>query len=378
MSRNIREMGNETFITLVIHTYDHAVVLKQILEANGIEVRLQNVNLNEPILSSGVRVRIKEKDLPLALRITESADNLSPALVNYKMAGMSGNILIPVDFSDYGFLACKVGFAFAARLSLHPVLLHTFITPYFRGSLPLSDNLSADLRDSEIRSKLENEAKIKMKDFTGKLDDIISEGKIAKVSYTSIIREGVPEEVILDYSKNTHPSLIIMVTRGICKKESEGIGSVTAEVFDSCRVPVFSVPEGYEFPDLKDIDKVGFFCNLDQQDIIVMDSFARMFDKEPYGIDLIPANERAVNKSEEKAKTLIDYYEKHYTNIQFGYAILKGKNFTKEVDKLIVERGIKLLVVPNKRKSIFSRLFNPSIAHKILFERDIPMLVLPV
>ena len=40
--------------------------------------------------------------------------------------------------------------------------------------------------------------------------------------------------------------------------------------------------------------------------------------------------------------------------------------------------GFDLIVVPNKKKNVFSRLFNPSLAHKILFAADIPMLVIPV
>ena len=35
-------------------------------------------------------------------------------------------------------------------------------------------------------------------------------------------------------------------------------------------------------------------------------------------------------------------------------------------------------IIPNKKKNIFARLFNPSVAHKILFLTDTPMLVVPV
>lgn len=371
-------MGNDTFITLVIHTYDRAVILKQILESNGIEVRLQNVNLNEPIVSSGVRVRIKEKDLPLALKITETDDTLSPALMEMKMAGMSGNILIPVDFSDYSILACQVGFAFSKLLSLHPVLLHTFVTPYFSGSLPLSDNFSADLRDTEIRLRLETDAKNKMKNFCNNLNQLINTGEISKIKYSTMIREGVPEEVILDYAKNSPPSLIVMATRGKNKKEADMIGSVTAEVLDSCRVPVFTVPEGFKFSKLADIRNVGFFCNLNQQDILAMDSFIRLFNEEQFDVSVIPVNERAGTKVNERVKTLVSYFEKHYTELNFSTAVLSTSDFRTEVEKLIFTQEINLLVVPNQKKSIFSRLFNPSIAHKILFEKDIPMLVLPV
>ena len=39
---------------------------------------------------------------------------------------------------------------------------------------------------------------------------------------------------------------------------------------------------------------------------------------------------------------------------------------------------IDLMVVPNRKKNVFARLFNPGIAHRVLFHFDIPMMVVPV
>ena len=47
-------------------------MVRTLLENEGIRVELNNVNLEVPCFSSGVRVRIRENDLPLALRIVEN------------------------------------------------------------------------------------------------------------------------------------------------------------------------------------------------------------------------------------------------------------------------------------------------------------------
>ena len=60
-------------ITIAIHTYPYALHLKQTLADAGIEATLQNVNLENPIVAPGVRVRIHEHDLANALRIIETA-----------------------------------------------------------------------------------------------------------------------------------------------------------------------------------------------------------------------------------------------------------------------------------------------------------------
>ena len=62
----------DKLVTLAILTYAKAQILKNVLENEGIETYIHNVNQIQPVVSSGVRVRIKESDLPHALKITES------------------------------------------------------------------------------------------------------------------------------------------------------------------------------------------------------------------------------------------------------------------------------------------------------------------
>ena len=63
----------EKLVTLAILTFSKAQILKSVLENEGIEASIHNVNLIQPVISSGVRVRVKESDLPHALQIVESA-----------------------------------------------------------------------------------------------------------------------------------------------------------------------------------------------------------------------------------------------------------------------------------------------------------------
>ena len=63
----------DKLVTLAILTYTKAQILKNVLENEGIETYIHNVNQIQPVVSSGVRLRIKESDLPRALKITESS-----------------------------------------------------------------------------------------------------------------------------------------------------------------------------------------------------------------------------------------------------------------------------------------------------------------
>ena len=106
----------DKLVTLAILTYTKAQILKNVLENEGIETYIHNVNQIQPVVSSGVRLRIKESDLPRALKITESSTWLSESIVGEKTPksdSKSNKILIPVDFSSYSMKACEFGFNLA-------------------------------------------------------------------------------------------------------------------------------------------------------------------------------------------------------------------------------------------------------------------------
>ena len=104
-------MAESRLITVAIHTGDRAIELKNQLEAEGIPVTLQNVNLEHPTVSSGMRVRIPETDLPLALRIIENQDIFRSYDEEHRQTDRS--FLVPVDFSDYSLQAACAAFRLA-------------------------------------------------------------------------------------------------------------------------------------------------------------------------------------------------------------------------------------------------------------------------
>ena len=107
----------DKLVTLAILTYAKAQILKNVLENEGIEAYIHNVNLIQPVISSGVRLRIKESDLPHALQIIESSAWLSEDIIKGKESSSERNkekrkVLIPIDFSNYSLKACQFGFSF--------------------------------------------------------------------------------------------------------------------------------------------------------------------------------------------------------------------------------------------------------------------------
>ena len=371
-------MADPRLITVAIHTYDRALSLKSLLEREGVSVTLQNVNLDQPVVSSGIRMRIKESDLPLALRIIENQELFS---TDRDSPSDSSHILVPVDFSDGSLKACQIAFHLAYRQKASIVLLHSFSNPANASRLQLDDAPCFDEKPEETdrRAIALKNAEMQMREFSDRLLDMIREGLIPGVKFQHLIVEGLPEDSINEYARERKPILIVMGTRGADKKEREMLGSVTAEVLDTCRYPIFTVPESVELERMKNIDEIMFFSNFDQEDILALDA---LFHNLPYGntkISLVKIPTRKNSDIDRVAlDRLKDYCCQHYPGRQFTADSLTLDNLEKDFSRITEGRSINLIAVPNKKKNIFARLFNPGIAHRLLFQADIPMMVIPV
>ena len=373
-------------ITLVIHTPERAGILKGILESHGVKVVLEDFIVSHSTLRMAERVKISESDLPIALKIIESGDGYSASSIALKMAGMSGNMLIPVDFSESSLLSVKMGFSLSKRLSVHPVVMHSFVAPLFSPVGEAEEDVTGDTAEvidatiNTVRAvnTLRENATDRMAAFRRKILDLQKSGDIPDLKFSTTVMEGVPEDVILNYCEQNPPMLVVMATRGVEKKEEDLVGSVTAEVLDSCRVPVLTVPDNHKDIDIKDIKRLMMFCNIDQHDVLAMDTLMRMFDFPEYEVILVPAVEKRKGNLESRLRDLTNFFNSNFPNSKFTNIIPDCKNVREEIDTIVVEKDIQMMIVPNKKKNIFSRIFHPTIAHKFIFERDMLMLALPV
>lgn len=362
------------------------MALKKLLEGHGITVKLMNYVASRAPIAVGVRVMIHEKDLPMALKVSESIEHLNTLNMDNILSGHKGELLIPVDFNDYCICACKAGFDIASHLHLQPVILHAYPTPVFTPSFSLDEEanlgidygLEEEFNEIELSKDFQKQGRRKMKELISKLHEEQNSKNFPDINFKALMEDGVAEDVIKEYCKVSPPELVVMVTRGKQKKGEQLIGSVTAEVLDDCKVPVLSIPENCNFTLIKQLKEVIFLCNMDQHDLICVDTFMRLFEYPDVTITLIPTTEKNDKELKTKLTNLKDYFNKTYPTAHFISAMFPQKSFMPDFNNYESQRGTELIVVPNRRKNAFMRLFNPGLAHRLLFQRDLPLLALPI
>jgi len=286
-------------------------------------------------------------------------------------------VLLPVDFGKYSLKSVRLGMEYARRSRGRVVLLHSYINERHTMSLPFgSDRYESPEDDFK---NIKKNARERMDEFKKMILDKIAAGELPKVKIETKVTEGIPEEQILHYANKYDVSLIVMGTSGTNRRRQNLIGSVAGEVMDACKFPIFTVPIGMPDVGLADITRVVFFSNLIQQDMISFDRFARLFNMRSVEVTIVPVVDKKDRRLvDQSLQQLAQYCREHYPECTFKTKRLATKAFVDNVEQFIKDENIQLIAVPNKKSSIFSRLFNPSIAHRVLFQTDTPMLVVPV
>ncbi|MDD4158039.1 MAG: universal stress protein [Proteiniphilum sp.] len=367
---------DEKMVTVAIHTYEKAHILKSILEAEGIPAVIHGIKMIEPVIPGNVRVRINESDLPRALRIIEEVDFTSQ-VENREVNEIKKEILVPVDFSDYSLSACEFGFRLARDLDCEVKLMHAFFTPFYPASVPFGDSFTIQPADKTIYQDVKSKTEKEMKHLVSKIEGQITTGILPEVSFQTLLVEGLPEEEIISYSRKIRPTAIVMGTRGRNAKDLDLIGSVTAEVMDGCRTPVFAIPEGTQVRGLAEMKTIVFLTNFQEREFKAFDIMMQFLKPYPVKVYLTHIAKKEDVWNEIRLSGLQNRFAELYPHLQTEYRLIdQNIGLEESLEKFVKEHQIDMISLSSSRRNIFARMFNPGIARRMLFHSDTPLLVI--
>ena len=358
----------DNLVTVAIHTYEKAQMLKKLLENEGIEAHIHNVNIDESTLSAGVRVRIKESDLTKALSIISNIIKEEEDISNEKSIHGENKVLVPVDFSDYSMRACDFAFQLAHSIKAEVTIFHTYYTPAF-GNIPI-----LDVADDETL-RIEKKIQADLDNLKNILKRKIDKGELPSIRYRTLIKEGIPEEEIIKFSKDNNSSLIVMGTRCKTRKEQDLIGSVTAEVIERSSTPVFAIPEDALLTNFDDIKNIAFVTNFNGNDLIAFERMMSMMKNFSFKIFFVHIDSNHTKWMEIKLVGIKEYFTKQYPNLETEICLIKGKDMIECLDGFIIENNIDLVSINKRKRNVISRLFNPSVTRKMVFNARTTMMI---
>lgn len=161
---------------------------------------------------------------------------------------------------------------FAEKLYAEVIFLYAYFTPAF--TITSNNEINTySLADSEMLRRIVNTNSADVENLTNLINKWIATGKIPDVKFRFELKEGVPEDQILEMCKKEQPVMVVMgLSAAKTERMKKLIGSVTAEVLESCNVPVFAVPVDLPVKSPAEISRIAFLTNFDQKDLIAIDT----------------------------------------------------------------------------------------------------------
>lgn len=188
------------------------------------------------------------------------------------------------------------------------------------------------------------------------------------------LKEGVPEDQILDFCKKHDPDVVVMGSRGK-KVSNELLGSVTAEVMEASRIPVFAISVQMKEQEFADLKKIAFITNFDQQDLIAVDKVISTFNNPHMELCFIHASDKRQPWDEIMLSGIKAYFSNHYPQVKTNYEMVESTESPEKINDFLERMDIDLLAFNVRRRSLFARIFNPGLASKMVYSSNIPLFV---
>lgn len=361
----------EKLLTLVVLPYSKAQMLKMRLESEDIECDLEDINLMEGA-STSVKVKIMEKDVQQAVPLLEKFLGKKPAAEKKKKPQKEDHILVPVDFSAASAKSCKLAFNIARHLDVKLVFMHCYINPIVH-SVPYGDVYVYDATLLDRMDNAEKNANEEFQKFITNLVHEIGREKWETVKSEFIIKSGYADEDILAYAEENNSRLIVMGTGG---ETMDVVGSITADIIYNAKVPVLVVPEDWAEKEVSEFNRVVYATNFDEKDFVVIEKLVGLmkpFDVKVFCIHV--GKETKSNWDKARLEGMKDMLAKNYAEKDFDCRLISGEKIPEALDKFIKDEKIDVLSLTTHKRNMISRLFNPSIAKKVVFHSKTPLLI---
>lgn len=127
---------------------------------------------------------------------------------------------------------------------------------------------------------------------------------------------------------------------------------------------------------LAEAKRIAFITNFDQRDLIAFDSLIAALKPFHFSVSLIHLSDVKDTWNEIKLGGIKEYFQKQYPDLEIHYDVVMNDDFLNSLDNYIKTNHIDIITLTTYKRNIFSRLFNPGIARKMIFHSDTPLLVI--
>jgi nucleotide-binding universal stress UspA family protein len=271
-------------------------------------------------------------------------------------------ILVPVDFSETSDNALLYAVNLANSLSSNIILLHVSAIPVYNNEYNV---VAYTVNDAIAESKtaLEEKALLLKKE----------NALIGEVDY--FVEVGDLKTVMLSYISNKNIDLVVMGITGHSTAVGKVLfGSNAVSLSRESNIPVFIIPNGYEFKKIKNIAYASEYDVhiTEQTGLIQIKNITSMFGANLSVLHVIPDN-HVITEVESATDLFVE--QKLEATSHKTFILSEDKASTALLD-FIKTHDVDVIVLEQKKHSFLHNLIYPSTTKEIAFNSPIPVLTI--
>ncbi len=268
-------------------------------------------------------------------------------------------IIVATDFSEGARHATEWALQFAIRFKSKLALYHCYHVPVVTSDMPLP--AGNEIMIEEALLKL-------MEDEKKRLQKIDS-----AVEIITMVEPGFANESIEHYAQNIDADLIITGISGKSFFEKNFVGSTAHHLALKSQKPVVVVPTENTGLTLKNVVlAIDQELNVADYHLIQFLNFLAEVD---CSVDVVHVKTGKVDNSK-NIHTAAQFIANHYKSLKTVTHILDGHTVEESLKNFISNNNSSLLITLHKNRGFFNRLFHKSHSGKMIYEMNIPVMVL--
>ncbi|HTN07449.1 universal stress protein [Agriterribacter sp.] len=276
-------------------------------------------------------------------------------------------ILVPTDFSSCAANALNFAVQTAKFYPIEINLLHV---------VDRTDSLYGERVDiaQEKHSTI-------LEEVQKRLDQVkTSIAETESVEIRTFLREGAVDENILELSKEKNIELIVMGTFGINGLKDSIWGSKTAGLTGKAKIPVLVIPYEYNWKVPAKILLATSFFEEDRHVLEHIIGLRNAFKATLHAVIFTDEDTADAALFLEHGMNMADYERKLKKQLNTESIItshLFGHKFEDALQDYIKNNDIDILAMITYQRSLWDRVFRPSVTRRMSYHTTIPLLVIP-
>ncbi|GAB3201393.1 nucleotide-binding universal stress UspA family protein [Pontibacter aydingkolensis] len=276
-------------------------------------------------------------------------------------------ILCPTDFSKTAGKAVEFATNIAQRSGAHLTLIHVV-------HLPIVDTSETALVASELLGEQMRDASEKLKSLCRQLEETHGANREGNFTCDFVLKEALLTDVTEHLTKHEGYDLIVMGTTG-CDSTMEEllIGSNTEAVIEEVKCPVLSVPATAEW---QGINKIIYATDYAPGDKLALAKVVELGSVFGAPIDVVHVVKESNPEDSAKAETFWVELQQGYPGVPLQFKEIVSKRADEGLKDYFNRENGSILAVLRKEKGFLKNLFSQSLAEKMTYQAEVPLLVL--